>query len=94
MKDTVTRILFCGWGLGGRVSGSRGPFCFLWIFGVGGLAKNSVIFLCTGFCINHVQDGSLKKKKRGKKENVCICLMARTLCDSISTASIQGLIFV
>lgn len=39
-------------------------------------------------------DGSFKKKKK-KRKNVCICIMARTsLSDSISTASVQGLIFV
>lgn len=38
-------------------------------------------------------DGSSRKKK--KKENACICITARTLlCDSISAASVKGLIFV
>lgn len=40
-------------------------------------------------------NSSKKEKKKEKKEKVCICILARTLlCDSISTASVKGLIFV
>lgn len=59
MKDTVTRItFFVGGAAGVGGSKSKGPVLFLWIFGGragDGLAKNSVIFLCTGFYLNHVQ---------------------------------------
>lgn len=66
MKDTVPRITFFvgrAWEAGGLVKGI--PFCFFGCFFFG-LAKNSVIFLCTRFCLNHVQM-VLQGKKRKKK---------------------------
>lgn len=91
MKDTVPRITFFvgrAWEAGGLVQGV--PFCFFG-FCFFSSAKNSVIFLCTRFCLNHVQMVLQGKKK----ENACICVTARTLlCDSISAASVKGLIFV
>ena len=90
MKDTVTRITFLWVGLGRRAGGFRDPFGFLGIFFF--LAKNSVVFLCTKFCLKSRADDSFKKKE---KERVCICILPRTLlCDSISAASVKGLIFV
>lgn len=70
MKDTVTRITFLWVGFGvGWAKGSH--FVSLDFAGEGVLAKNLVVFLCTKFCLNHVQM-VLKKKKRKEKENVCI----------------------
>lgn len=52
--------------------GSGVCVCFF-VFVFFGLAKRSVIFLCTLFCLNHVLV-VLEKKKKRNKENVCICV--------------------
>lgn len=66
---------------------------FTWLL-LFGLTKNSVIFLCTIFCLNHVPT-VLEKKGKKEKENVYICITVRTLShDSISIASAKGIIFV
>lgn len=97
MKDTVTRITFfvggaweAGWG--GLRGGSHFVYLdFFFFFWLGQkLSHFSVYQVLPKSCAN----GSLKRKKK-EKENVCICITARTLlCDSISTASVKGLIFV
>lgn len=58
MKDTVTRKTFLWVGLGRRVGGFRDPFGFLGIFFFFFLAKNSVVFLCTKFCLKSRADDS------------------------------------
>ena len=82
MKDTVTRITFLWVGLGRRVGGFRDPFGFLGFFFFF-LAKNSVVFLCTRFCLKSRADDSLKKKRKKKgcafvscPEPCCVTVLA------------------
>ena len=68
MKDTVTRITFLWVGLGRWGGWVRDPFG-IWFLGNSFFFFGQELshFLCTRFCLNHVQIILQKKKKKKKK---------------------------
>lgn len=81
MKDTVTRITFLWVGLGRRVGRFRDPFGFLGFLFF--LAKNSVVFLCTKFCLKSRADDSFFKKKKRKKKGCAFVSCPEPCCVTV-----------